>query len=97
MFFRFGIGLMLAKAPRLRGWCGLHPSHRPVGEQNLAGTKSIEHVLGAFAVLGLAFAELERNRQAFGVDERMDFGGQAATRATHATGSLIFFLVFAAC
>jgi hypothetical protein len=27
----------------------------------------------------------------------MDLGGQAATRATHATGSVVFFLAVAAC
>jgi hypothetical protein len=47
--------------------------------------------------MGLAFGQLERDRQATGIDQRMDFGGQAAPRATHATGSIIFFWVLAAC
>ena len=47
--------------------------------------------------MGLAFGELERNRQAIGIDERMDFRRQAAPRATYATGSIIFFWVLAAC
>ena len=41
--------------------------------------------------MGLPLGQLEPDRAAFGIDKGMDFGGQAAARATHATGSLVFF------
>ena len=68
-----------------------------VGQQDLAGAKRCEHVLGAAAVMGLAFGELRGDRQTVGVDQGMDLGGQAAARATHATGSVVFFWALAAC
>ncbi len=40
----------------------------------------------------LAFGQLQIDRQALGVDERMNFGRQTAARATHATGSGRLFL-----
>ncbi len=57
-----------------------------VGEQDLAVADIIEHVGRALAVMGLAFAELERDRQAVGVDQGMDLGRQPAARAPHASG-----------
>ena len=69
----------------------------PVGQENRAGPYGIEHVLGAAPVMGLAFGELQENRQPHGIDERMDLGCQTTARATHATGSGLFFLPFAAC
>ena len=68
-----------------------------VGQQNVAAAERAEHVLGAAPVMGLAFGELEQDRQAAGVDQGMDFGRQPAARATHATGSRRFFWPLAAC
>ena len=42
-------------------------------------------------------AQDEPDRQALGIDHGVDLGGQAAARATHATGSAIFFWALAAC
>ena len=41
--------------------------------------------------MGLAFGELEHDRQTAGIDQRVDFGRQPAARTTHATGSRLFF------
>jgi hypothetical protein len=57
----------------------------------------LQHVGGAPAVVGLAFGELQRNGQALGIDQGVDLGGQAAARATPATGSVVFFWALAAC
>ena len=56
-----------------------------------------QHVLSAASVVGLAFREFQRDRQAFSVDQGVDLGGQPAPRATHATGSGVFFWALAAC
>ena len=69
----------------------------PVRQENGSGPHGAEHVLGAAPVMGLAGRELERNGQTRGIDERVDLRRQAAPRATHATGSALFFLPFAAC
>ena len=68
-----------------------------IAEQDVALPERGQHVDGSAAVMGLAFGQPERDRQATGIDKRMDFGGQAAPRATHATGSIIFFWVLEAC
>ena len=60
-----------------------------VGEQDLPGAKAVEHVGGASAVMRLAFGQLQRDRQAVGVDQRVDLGRQAAARAPHALGSSV--------
>ena len=56
-----------------------------------------QHVLGALTVMSLAFGKFQGNRQTTGIDQGMDFGCQPAARATHATGSVVFFLALAAC
>lgn len=58
----------------------------PIGDQGLAGRKTIDEVGRALAVMGLALAELERDRIAVGIDQGMDLGGQSASRAPHASG-----------
>ncbi len=68
-----------------------------VSQKNLPLDKGIEHVGGAASVMRLAFGQLQIDRQALGVDERMNFGRQTAARATHATGSVVFFWALAAC
>ena len=68
-----------------------------VAEEDIAFAKTVEHVGGAAPVMRLAFGQLEPDRQAKRIDQGVDFGRQAAARATHATGSVIFFLALAAC
>lgn len=58
-----------------------------VGEQNLTVAEIIQHVVGAPAVMRLAFGELELHRQAVGVNESMDLCCQSAARTPHASGS----------
>jgi len=57
-----------------------------VGQQDLPASDTHEHVPRAAPVMGLALAQLERNRQTVGVDKRVDLGGQPAPRAPHASG-----------
>lgn len=52
--------------------------------------EDVEHVTGTAPVMGLAFAQLQGDRQALGIDKHMDFRRKAAPRATHATGSVVF-------
>ena len=68
-----------------------------VGEKHVAFAEAVEHVGGAATVMRLALGQLERDRQAVGIDQRVDLGRQAAARATHATGSFGFFWALAAC
>jgi len=68
-----------------------------VTQKHIAATERAHHVLGAASVMGLAFGDLQENRQAAGIDKDMDFRSQPAPRATHATGSISFFWVLAAC
>ena len=68
-----------------------------VGQQDLPRAQRVEHVGGAPSVVGLALGELQSDRQAIGVDQGVDLCGQAAARATHATGSFVFFWALAAC
>ena len=87
------MGLTLAQAPRA---ARLKPQGvgvvGAIGQQNVATAEGAQHVVGAASVMGLALGDLQRDRQAAGVDQRVDFGGQPAARATHATGSRRLFL-----
>ena len=58
-----------------------------VSEQNLTGTDAVQHVGGATAVMSLAFAQLDGDRVAIGIDDGMDLGRQSSARAPHASGS----------
>jgi len=58
-----------------------------IGEQHVAVTQRIEHVGGAAPVMPLSLGQFERNRQAIGIDQRLDLGRQLAARAPHASGS----------
>jgi hypothetical protein len=49
-----------------------------VRQQSLARTDAPEDVGGASSVMGLAFAQLQPDRIAVGVNHRMDFGRQSA-------------------
>lgn len=79
-----------------------------VGEQDLAVGEGGEHIGGTPAVMGLAFAQLQRDRQSVGIDQGVDLGCQPAPRAPHAAavscvpngsigGVQAPFLTFAAC
>jgi len=53
--------------------------------------KRAEHILCAAPVMDLAFGELQKDRQAEGIDKGVDLCRQPATRATHATRSRRLF------
>lgn len=57
-----------------------------VGQQDLVLAEAVEHVAGTSTVMGLAFAQLQHDGQAIGIDERVDLGRQPAPRAPHAPG-----------
>ena len=57
-----------------------------VGDQDLAGAEALKHVGGAPAVVSLSLGQLQGDRQAVGIDEGVDLGGQPASRAPHAAG-----------
>ena len=80
---------MLAQAPCLHGLAQRVAVVGAVGDQDLAGPEPVEHVGGAPAVMSLPFGQLQRDRQAVCVDERVDLGRQPASRAPHALGSSI--------
>ena len=69
----------------------------PVGEQNAVGLERIEDVLAALAVVRLALGQLERDREAVAVDDRVDLGRKPAAGAAHAITSATFFSPLAAC
>ena len=95
---RFGMARMVASgAARGEGVTQGVGVVGPVGHQHVAAIDRAEHVLGATSVMGLAFGELEHDRQPAGVHHSVDFGRQPAARATHATGSRFFFWPLAAC
>lgn len=59
----------------------------PVAEEGLTRTERAEHIVRGAAVMSLTLGQLEGDGAALGIDRGMDLGGQAAARATHATGS----------
>ena len=56
-----------------------------VGEEDLAFAEASQHVGGASTVMRLAFSQFQEDRQTVGVDERMDFRRQPASRTPHAS------------
>jgi hypothetical protein len=68
-----------------------------VGEQHHALADTVEHVLGRLAVMGLAGRELQRDRQAVAVYERMDLGRIPAAGTAHAIAEPPFLSPLAAC
>ena len=53
------------------------------GQQGLTGTDAAIHIRSRSPVMGLALGQFQADRTAQGINQRMDFRGQAATRATH--------------
>src|SRR5579875_787833 len=49
-----------------------------VGEQDLAGAEAIEHIGSAAPVMRLTLGQLEGDRQAIAIGQRMDLGRQSA-------------------
>ena len=68
-----------------------------VSEHDALARQQAEHILGAFAVVGLSFGELQRDREAVRIDERVDLGRKPAAGTAHATTSTAFFSPLAAC
>jgi hypothetical protein len=68
-----------------------------IGQQDALARQRLQHVLAAAAVVRLAFRQLERDRQARGIDEGMDFGRKPASGTAHATTAAAFFSPLAAC
>lgn len=62
-----------------------------IRQQHVAAFDGADHVLRAAPVMGLAFGDFENDRQATSIHQRLDLGRQPAARATHATGSCLFF------
>jgi len=80
-----------------RDFCAARRFIGTVGQKDLPLDQSVQQVAGAFPVMGLAFGQLQGDRQTLGIDERMDLRRQPTARTTHATGSIVFFWVLAAC
>lgn len=60
------------------------------------GTETIEQRIGGLAIMCLASSQTEPDREALRVDDRVDFGREAATGATKTMISIPLFAV-AAC
>lgn len=68
-----------------------------IGEQDALARQHAKHIHGALAVMRLSFGELQRNREATRIDERVDLGRKPAAGTAHATTSVAFFSPLAAC
>ena len=67
-----------------------------IGQQNAIRAECSEHLGTDRAVVRLSFGQLERDREAVAVNNRMDLGRKPATGTAHATTSTAFFSPFAA-
>jgi len=68
-----------------------------IGQQHTLARQRAEHVFPAPAVVGLAFRQLDRDREAVAIDNRVDFGRKPTAGTSHATTAAAFFSPFAAC
>ena len=68
-----------------------------IGEQNAVAAKQFEHGLAGLAVVRLPLGQLEEDRQAVRVDDRVDLGRKPAAGTSHATTTAAFFSPLAAC
>ena len=68
-----------------------------VGEKDRIGLETFEHVDGGFAVMRLSGRQDEIDRPTFGIDKRVDLGGEAATGTSHATIVIAPLFAVAAC
>ena len=62
-----------------------------IRQQNAVRTEQPEHALSRPAVVSLAFGQLEEDREAVRVDDRVDLGRKPAAGAPHATTAAAFF------
>ncbi len=100
----FGTLEAMVKWPDVGG-CTLRRDHgtqcvavvAAIGEQSALARQEAEHVHGTPAVVRLPFGELQRDREAARIDERVDLGRKPAAGTAHATTSTAFFSPFAAC
>ena len=68
-----------------------------IGEQYRLRRQAGKHVLAALAVVRLALGQLDEDRQAVRIDERVDLGREPAAGTSHATAATAFFSPLAAC
>ena len=68
-----------------------------VGKQDCIGLEGIEHGGGGLAVMGLSGRQDKVDRPAFGIDERVDLGREAAAGTSHAAIVSAPFFAVAAC
>ncbi len=68
-----------------------------ISEQDVAVANGNEHVYRGAAIMGLAFGELERDRQAAGVDQRVDFWSSGRPASDPCNGIGPRFWVLGAC
>ncbi len=47
-----------------------------ISKQNISCAQTVEHIGGAASIMSLAWRDLEQDRQAIGIDQRVDLGGQ---------------------
>ena len=81
---------------------GLDPVSDPIRVVSLVAENDIpvgkvgQQHCRAVGVMGLAGGQRQLNRQATGIGQCMDLGGQSSSRAAHTMNSVVFF-TFAAC
>ena len=68
-----------------------------IRKQNAIGTEQPEHALSRPPVVSLAFGQLQEDREAVRVDDRVDLGRKPAAGTSHATTAAAFFSPLAAC
>ena len=68
-----------------------------IGKQHAAFAEQTQHIGSARAVVSLTFRQLDVDREAVRIDERVDFGREPAAGTAHATASTAFFSPLAAC
>ena len=68
-----------------------------ISQQDAVRPERAEHLGAGRAIVRLSFGQLERDREAVTVDDRMDFGRKPAAGAAHAITSAAFFSPLAAC
>ena len=66
-------------------------------EQQAVFAERTQHIVGAGAVVSLAFRQLDVDREPVRIDERVDFGREPAAGTAHATAAAAFFSPLAAC
>lgn len=68
-----------------------------IRQQYAVGSEQPKHPLARPSVVSLAFGQLEEDREAVHVDDRVDLGRKPTAGASHATTTAAFFSPLAAC